>query len=329
MNLYKKVSLLIILGVLVISGSYVANNYFTSYFSLQSADPIVYIENGVSGTVTITDPFFNKTVTINTGYYALDDGSGIIVSHDGYIITAFHVVGNSQAINNQQILKKMDANDIKSYVEEAAVTDYLSNYNPQLGEELLNNDRIVNNANLDNNVNFLTDLLAQKNLINVKSDEQVIKVKLRTSTRITTLNAQLVDAGNPSIEDIALLKINDTNLPLLKISSQKPTMGEYIHIYGYPSNETQTQSVMPSTAAGQLISTMSNSVGTFYYQTNAITSPGYSGGPVLNLKNEVIGILIYGLYNETNSNNSIGSLFLPSNYIIQICNKNNVPLNMQ
>ena len=48
-------------------------------------------------------------------YYPLDTGSGFVVNNDGYIITALHVVGDLDALN--QTLKTMNNNDIKRYVE--------------------------------------------------------------------------------------------------------------------------------------------------------------------------------------------------------------------
>jgi len=325
---YKKVLIIVLLVTLVGSGIYVANNHIINYFSSPSSDPTVYIGNGVSGVVTITDPFLNKTTDFNITY-SLDSGSGVIVTPDGYIITAFHVVGDPHALNTHN-LKLMDDTTIKQYLEQEAVKEYLSKYNPQLGGELLNNV----NLNIDTNV--LTGLLVQKKLINVKSYGQVIKVYLRSSAGADSLNAQLVDVGDPtSHDDVALLKINSNalksvkNLPNLSISSQNLTLGEDIRIYGYPDNEMQTQSLIPSITTGQLTAKMRNSFGTIYYLTNAPAAPGYSGGPVLNSQNNVIGIMVYGtgLIGEFNQQiESQNTLFLPSNYIIQICEKNNVSI---
>lgn len=325
-KLYKKASILIFLVLMVGSGIYVANNYITSYLSLQSVDPTVYIGNGVSGVVTITDPSLNKTTDINITYHSLNSGSGVIVNNNGYIITAFHVVSDPQALNYNK-LKRMDDSDINRYLEQEAVKNYLSKYNPQLSGKLFNNPY------LSRNIGLLTELMAQKNLINVKSGEQAIKVYLRSSARVDALNAQLVDVGNStSHEDVALLKINSTNaenLPTLNINSQNPEKGEKISIYGYPDNERQTQLVIPSITTGQLTAKMRNSFGTIYYKTNAPAAPGYSGGPVLNSQNNVIGITVYGtgLIGRFNPEiESQSTLFLSSNYIIQICKKNNVSI---
>ena len=311
------------------SGAYVFNNGILAYLSPQSADPTVYVGNGVSGVVTITDPSLNKTTDINITYLSLNTGSGVIVSKEGYIITAFHVISDPQALSNNR-LEKMNDSDIQRYLEQEAVKNYLSKYNPQLS------DKLFNNARLSSNIDVLTGLLVKKNLINVKSGEQVIKVYLRSPARVSSLNAQLVDVGNStSHDDVALLKINlnllnaAPNLPTLNISSQKLEKGENISIYGYPDKELQTQLVIPSTATGQLTAKMRNSFGTIYYKTNAHAAPGYSGGPVLDSQNNIIGIIIYGtgLIEPFNKHiESESTLFLSSNYIIQICKKNNVSI---
>ena len=328
-------AVLILLAVFVTYEAFFADNTPLNNFSSKSASSTVYIENGVSGVVTITDPSLHKTVSFNISFYPLETGSGVIVSKNGYIITAFHVIGDPES-NTINVLKTMSEDDIKRYVEQAAVSTYLSNYNPQLGAELSNND-MVSQSNLSTNTHTTTDLLIQNNLISAKSYKQVIRVKFPASTGNKPLDAQLVDVGNSgSDNDVALLKVDSAgrNLPVLKISSHDPKNGENIRIYGYPadSNITQSQlSVNPSTTTGSLVSEVHNSHDIIYYKTNASTFPGYSGGPVLNSKNEVIGILIYGVQSKGSFLQQIKSrygLFLSSDYIIQICRENEVPIDI-
>jgi hypothetical protein len=175
----------------------------------KTSSSVVYIENGVSGDVSITDPFLNRTIDINVLYDPLDSGSGFIVNSNGYIVTAYHVIGDPETLKNQMTLKVMNSTDVQLYVERAAVTGYISKYNPQLGSELITNNLPGNPTIIQNqpDPNSTTDMLIQRNLLNVKSSQQLIKVKLPGSSSEDSINANLVDVGNSvADDDVALLK---------------------------------------------------------------------------------------------------------------------------
>jgi len=373
MALIKNLSLLILFVLIGVLGFIAVQNIIGNYdytqsasLTSQSAESTVYIENGVTGVVFINDPFLNRTTAINVIYYPLDTGSGFIVNSNGYVITALHVVGDLNSLNNQT-LKTMNSNDVKLYVERAAVTGYISEYNPDLSYELANN--VSGNTNIALNSNTTTDILIQKNLLNVQSAQQLIKVNL-PGTSTTSLNASILDVGNANTdEDVALLKINApvNNLPTLTVSSKTPTIFEGLHIYGYPGIDNAVNSgannafVKPEPSTGLLTSettkngttpeTLSiNTVyenildwltlifppqtpgnGTLYYGTTAVTTEGYSGGPVVDSQNQVLGIIIFSIVSESGFKQQLkltSSLFLSSQYIIQICKKNNVPINV-
>jgi serine protease Do len=330
----RKKALLLAIFVLValaVSDEFLISNILENYSSTNSNSSIVNVVNGVSGVVTIKDPSLNKILTINIDYYALASGSGVIVTNNGYIITAFHVISNPQTLLNQHKLKKMTSNDINQYVEQAAVYEYL-HYNPQLVNELLNNKSTANSQT--QNTFLVTNSLTQKNLIRVDSAKQVIKVNIPPSNNLISnyLNAQLIDVGNANNdEDVALLKVNyNKKLFSLNFSSNNPFLGEKVHIFGYPVNTNGNQnSIKLASTSGSIINKVVNNQGIVYYETNASTFKGYSGGPALDNKNRILGILIYEIQTRRNFGSQINpdySVFLSSNYIIQICKKNNVPI---
>ncbi len=371
MGIIKKVSLTILIILIVILGLVAVQNIIGNYnysqsssLTSQSADSVVYIQNGVTGQVTITDPFLNRTTNINIIYYPLDTGSGFIVNSNGYIITALHVVGDLDSLNNQT-LKTMDNNDIQRYIERAAVKGYVSEYNPDLSYELANN--VSGNSHLHLDLNTTTAILNQKNLLKVQSAQQLIKVNLPGSSS-TSLNASIVDVGNPSTDDdVALLKIDTPlkNLPKLSVNSKNPGIFEGVHIYGYPGIDNAVNSnydpsiVTPSSSSGLITSeTFKNGANsntfdfstvyeniadwynviltpktspnnTLYYGTTAATTSGYSGGPVVDSKNNVLGIIIFSIGSDDVFKQDIritSSLFLSSQNIIKICKKNNIPI---
>ncbi len=100
--------------------------------------------------------------------------------------------------------------------------------------------------------------------------------------------AKVVGSDKPS--DLAVLKIEATMLPVVKLgNSDKLKVGEWVLAIGSPFGQQS------SVAAG-IISYMGRSLPTdgsnyvSYIQTDVAINPGHSGGPLLNLAGEVVGI---------------------------------------
>jgi hypothetical protein len=372
MGLVKKLGFMVIFILAAILVFIAVQNTIGNYdysqssnLTAQSANSVVYIQNGVTGVVTINDPFLHRTTKIDVIYSPLDTGSGFIVNKDGYIVTALHVVGDLDSLNKQK-LKTMDSNDVKRYVERAAVKGYMSEYNQELSSEMAANTSINPNKM---NSNITTDIMIQRNLISVQSSKQLIKVNL-PGTRSTPINASLIDSGNPGKDqDVALLKLNTTikNLHALAVNSKRPGIFEGLHIYGYPGLDNAENSyinpsiIKPESSSGLLSSEVfkngtnsdtfninsiygnivnwfmlltdpvtTNTTGnnTLYYGTTAVTTQGYSGGPVVDSHNNVFGIIIFSIESDSvfKQIRFTSSLFLSSQYIIQLCKKNNIPI---
>ncbi len=170
--------------------------------------------------------------------------------------------------------------------------------------------------------------------MSVKNSKQLIKVKLAGTSSANSIDADLVDVGDTNT-DVALIKINTLfqKLPALNISSNRPGIGEKIQIYGYPVinggmySDFNQSVIKPSSTTGFLTSITPNN-GTVYYQTSAITTHGYSGGPAMDSNNNVLGIVIYSIESNNSQSGTTSSLFLSSDYIIQICDKNNISINV-
>lgn len=344
----KKSSLIAIAVLIVIVGLIAGQNIIGDYYYLQTsnlnsqtASSTVFVENGVTGVVTITDPFMNTSTDVNVIYAPLDSGSGFIVNPDGYIITAFHVIGDPDTVKTSGTLKTMNSADMEKYLGRAAVSGYITKYNPELGSELVNSTGQGGQPLIQSqpDINTTADILVQRNLLTVRSAQQLIKVKLPGTNSANSINANLIDVGStgPS-DDVALLKIDTVlkKLPALSIRSKNPGIGERLQIYGYPVLNSQMYSdynqsvIKPSSTNGLLTSQVvdNNSV---YYQTNAPVVHGYSGGPVVDTQRNVLGILIYSVQSDLQSNPqaaSTSSLFLSAENIIQICNKNNISISI-
>jgi S1-C subfamily serine protease len=89
--------------------------------------------------------------------------------------------------------------------------------------------------------------------------------------------------------DLAILKINDTafktvyNLPY-SINKNNSNLGEQIFTMGYPRNEIVYGEGYVSAKSG-------NEGDSTAYQVSVSVNPGNSGGPVLNKRGEIIGII--------------------------------------
>lgn len=350
--------LLLIFTVIGLSGAASANTFSENSSSLNlhaSAvqNGTVFIENGFSGIVTVKDPLLKKTVKLKVDYSPSRSGTGFFVSKNGYIITAFHVVGDPKSLALKK-LKKVKNKDTKWYVGKIALMYYIENLNPQLGQKLLKKmpKSTQSNLNLEKNRDYITNLFIKKGWISTNSYKYNIYVKgpaLKGINDNNSLEARLVDVGDSkSDKDIALLKVNTKGktLPALNISSNNPKIGENISISGYPGpkqfkensspnniNQSSTASspnYTSSSSSGRITEKTSNSRDTIYYKTNVIADKGYSGGPVINSENKTVGVLIYGIHktNKHKKEERVGTIFLSQKYIREISNKNKVPINV-
>ena len=309
----------------------------TGFFGAASAQPIyasssnvqnatVIVEQGFSGIVTIKDPIFNVTSNVTVNYQPYSYGSGFIVNQNGYIITAFHVLSDSKTLESKNEIKNMNSSDIQWYVEEAGLMEYLHSKNPILAYVLFKN---VPKTQYDRRkaLENATDEFIKKGQISTSSYKSEIYVNgsaLNSTGGQDHLNATLVGYGNTvNGDDIALLKVDTSNTSAAAVSLNHQ-MNEKVTVYGYPINKNRST---PSSSSGNLKGMAPNPQGTIYFVTDAFTGEGYSGGPVVNRQDKVIGVLTYGIFDEK-SKKVIGSLFLSSSYIQEICKKYNIPVTL-
>ena len=95
--------------------------------------------------------------------------------------------------------------------------------------------------------------------------------------------------------DIALVKIDSikTDFPIAEIGkSDEMVVGQEIIAVGFPY---AFELGYPATVTRGIVSAIRNLYGDTYIQFDAAVNPGNSGGPLLNLDGEVIGIVTLGL----------------------------------
>ena len=113
------------------------------------------------------------------------------------------------------------------------------------------------------------------------ADEVMVKLTDRREFKAKVL-------GSDKTTDIAVLKIDATNLPSVKIGDPSTTrVGEWVVAIGQPYG-------FENTVTSGIVSAKARSLPEDSYvpfiQTDAAVNPGNSGGPLFNLKGEVIGV---------------------------------------
>lgn len=105
-----------------------------------------------------------------------------------------------------------------------------------------------------------------------------------------TYKARLV--GRDPSTDLAVLKIDDTNLPAIKIgSSSDLEVGSWVLAVGNPFNLTSTVTAGIVSAKGRELNIMkTNFPIESFIQTDAAINPGNSGGALVNPQGELVGI---------------------------------------
>jgi len=324
----NKRMIIAIAGIIVIVGVIGAYVIATSSATVSPQNGTVCIFNTVSGNVNVVVD--GKTTTYNFNDVFLEYGSGFVVSKDGYIVTAAHVISDPKALDEDGKIVRMDDDKVKFYLCRAAAVKWLESKSPGITKSMSVAD-----------INTLTTQAMADGELNPSGTEQNIYImgpSLPDSNKNPPV-ARIVDMGDSSTEiDVALLKIDNLNqsLPTLKISSDPVKVGDSIFAYGYPteqfdfysslsdkgSNSNLWKDILTASLTKGIVSAQRPSPkGMQYYQTDAAVDHGNSGGPVLNDKNQVIGILVMGFDSKQGFN-----FFIPSNYITDMCKKNGVNL---
>lgn len=170
-------------------------------------------------------------------------------------------------------------------------------------------------AEIDRGTSGGTGCIISKNGIILTSSHVIRHAK---SITVTTYDGKkhnaFVVALSKNKNDLALIKI-DTNMAfeLSKFAdSNDIKVGQRVLTIGCPFGFRDTL----TTGIISRIDKERNKI-----QTDAAINPGCSGGPLLNLKGEIIGIN-QSIYNPDNNRSNIGIGFaIPSNYAVDFINK--------
>lgn len=194
-------------------------------------------------------------------------GSGAIISSDGYIVTNAHVVE----------ISKMEEEDLANAAFEqlvAVIADYFQeDYNT-----------------------------AYEYMVAYTQYTKITRVLQVILPGGDTLDGEIKSYGAPINEgkDVAVLKIEEKNLPTLSLGNSETVEDQdNIWVIGYPAAAESDllsldSSLESSMNAGQISATAKKTEqGSSVIQLNAASTHGNSGGPVINKKGEIIGLLTF------------------------------------
>lgn len=145
--------------------------------------------------------------------------------------------------------------------------------------------------------------------------ENAIKI-IVTSLQGDEYTAELI--GTDSKTDIALIKVNGSSFPYANLgNSEQLKVGEWVLAIGNPLGFAHTVTAGIVSAKGRQLQTAATDLPyQDFIQTDAAINRGNSGGPLVNMSGEVVGITSM-IYTPTGGNIGIG-FAIPSDLITKI-----------
>jgi serine protease Do len=243
-------------------------------------------------------------------------GSGFIVSEDGYIATNGHVVvyGAKDMLANALLANPalLEQFLVSSEMTTAEITEVINR--PELTASVVAKIYDLPNADLRLINQRERTVVATGNTPVTMDDEAAVKKlvaefknsdDLKQATVVSydySAKDQLTIVADPesgfSASDVALLKIDIDNAPLITMTSEGVVQNQKLMLLGFPSdadNELTDNSELALTVTNGSISSIRDAAGgkSKLYQSDADASHGSSGGPAVNEDGEAFGLLTY------------------------------------
>ena len=263
--------------------------------AMYSKPAVVRIVDGAAGQIFFQPPGYQGQ-SFNVSAIAL--GSGFFISSNGYIATNAHVVS------------------ITHDGEEKAKQMLFFQMVQQIAQQIGKDPRSLN-------VNFIDQ---HSTLQSFKLFHHVIIPDGSSFPFEIKQYGAPTGESNDQGKDVAIIKIEVKNAPILKISdSDKVKLQDHVTVIGYPgAADTFNSGLLDQKSAfeatindGKISARKTATSGAPILQTSTPATHGNSGGPVLNDTNEVIGLLTFRGDTVNSQEVSGFSFIVPSNTVME------------
>ncbi len=230
-------------------------------------------------------------------------GTGFIVHADGWIVTNGHVVQSYYEPNEAQLQQGI--------LRAAILQDCVARTEEARGRRLPAMERGALIERLTAAQAKDAAVTVQKTLTVFLASGKTLPAEVKVySGPIVPAPTQQEEARSAAMgkmtgvprggRDVAVLKVAATGLPVLRLGdSDRVRVGDPVLILGFPgvvlqhellSRATRTEA---SVTSGEISALRKDSEGHLVLQTDAAVSWGNSGGPMVNVRGEVIGIVTF------------------------------------
>ena len=151
-----------------------------------------------------------------------------------------------------------------------------------------------------------------------KADKIFVKLSTDPDTQDLGRPARVI--GIDKATDLAVIKIDTSSpLPTVKLGNSDQTqVGDWVEAIGSPFALAQTVTAGIVSAKHRTIEPGASGQFQHFIQTDAAVNPGNSGGPLLNMNGEVIGVNT-AIYTQSAGYQGIG-FAMPSNTVVEVYN---------
>ena len=142
---------------------------------------------------------------------------------------------------------------------------------------------------------------------------------------VDNLEASIVVADKKN--DMALIKVNKTYTDIASIKTRAPKLGVPVRVFGYPLSY-QLSSIHVNVSSGTVNSLAGFGDDTSRFRYDASSQPGNSGGPIVNNKGRVIGVVSAVMKNDKDSdiNRQNVNIGVKSSLLVNLMDSKRIPV---